>query len=456
MLTSAEAFDRIRKRSDFGAEVDGLLDMLANYLNNLPPAGIPSASSDSKGITSVIDAFKTSPRYSFGTSALQKSLLNNWRDNLLYAGGKSGTFFVNGSSTPCRAILLFGGLRDKSAAQRRASPAEVADPAMYLEGANATDFPAEGAYTGATAYDNKQPTRDIIRCINGLGSGQADFDPADISSGYVIAGDGVVIDTHTVPEEPALVLSAVAVKGGGCFWHKSPIPLADKTLRAYFEFRFQRGDGFALGTAPTDLGNGFTLQFVQGDPGLPDSCGSVADMGSLNASSDWGALSAIIETDVHKDAARGDPDANHSAILTNGRLDHASGTISSSCNDLKPGCRFTPANTFEEQPLPKPHNQRIEIITGCDTSCAHCNPAAHPASSSFMKVSAWIDCHDCSDTGTNLDQTSQQPTIQRCVAFHEEMNSVYFGFTAGFPLNSTENPELNQGVIINRFILRSE
>ena len=455
-ITSAELFERVRKRTDFRAEIDGLLDMLANYLNNQPPAGIPSASVDNKGVTSVIDAFVESPRYNFGTSKFQKVLLNNWRDNLLYAGGKAGNFFVNGSSTPCRAILFFGGLRDHSVPQQRATLAEIADPKMYLEDANAVIFPLDGTYVGATAYDDKQPTRDIVRCINGLGSGQAAFDPASISNDFAIIGDGIATDTQTVPEEPALVLSAVAGKGGGCLWHKSPIPLADKTLRVYYEFRFSRGDGFALGTASTDLGNGFALQLVQGDSGVPDACGSVADMGTLNAMSEWGALSLIFETDVHRDSSKTDPPANHSAILTNGYLNHASASISSSCNDLKPGCRFTPANTFEELSLPKTHNQRIEIVTGCDSNCSTCNPSAHPKSSNYAKVSAWIDCHDCTDTGANLDQTSQLPTIQRCVAFHEEMNSIYFGFTAGFPLNSTEQPELNQGVIINRFVLRSE
>jgi hypothetical protein len=77
--------------------------------------------------------------------------------------------------------------------------------------------------------------------------------------------------------------------------------------------------------------------------------------------------------------------------------------MSSDCNGTKSGCLHSPANLFEEgdqadnDPPPSPHNQRIEIQTGCDATCTSCNPATHVTPNTYAKITVWVDCTDCNE-----------------------------------------------------------
>ena len=114
------------------------------------------------------------------------------------------------------------------------------------------------------------------------------------------------------------------------------------------------------------------------------------------------------------------------------------------------GCSHSPANRFEEEP-PLAHRQRVEIHSGCDALCTACNHRPVAAPNDHISVTAWIDCSDCSDIAQDLDRAAHQPTMQRCLGADPALDSVYYGFTGGFPGGAPA-----QAVTLGRLILRSD
>ena len=459
-ITSKDIFDRVKKRADFKADIDGLLNDLAAYLNSLSPTSLPSVSG-AKGIDTVIANYiEANP----SLPETKKNLLNNWQDNLLYTG-PSGGFTINGSGTTCRALLMFGGERTTRTspplvAQTRSTVTEKSDPGMYLEGINVA-FPNTGNYTAATQYDKANPSADIILCINGLSAGTASFsNPTDFAS-FVPTGVGVTPDATTTPDTPTVIIADAAGGGGGCFWFATPMPLSGKTLRAYYQFKFLYPDPYALLPnpipvgSPPDRGNGFTLQMVRSDIGTPTTCGTESNMGALATSDMWGSFSYIVETDVLRDGMPKDPAGNHTAIMTNGNLVHGKNSVSSACDGSHSGCLHSPTNKLEDTPKPLLHNQRIEIDTACNSTCTLCNQV-NPVGPTYAKIAAWVDCADCSDVVTSLNRTTTPPTILRCTTLDPKMDSFYFGFTGGFRSGATAGAAPAQGVVISNFSLRSD
>ena len=463
-ITGKEIFDRIVRRSDFKTDIDTLVDGVANHLNNQNPADLPNTSPDRKGVKVVIDKYlEDNP----ALSNQKENVLTNWQDNLLYVGGPGGNFTLTGSTTPCRALLFFGGNRTtrtlapltaqtRSTAAEKGDDANFGDATMYLEGDNALLFPANGTYTRATQFSAENPDTDLVRCINGLGSGSASFSNATDFASFTPTGVGVKADATTDPATPTVSMVDASGSSGGCFWFPTAIPLAGKTLRAYYDFRFIYADTYALDGLGSDRGNGFTFQMLRSDLGLPSTCGSETTMGALKTSDMWGSLSFIVETDIHKDGSVNDPVGNHTAVHTNGSLSHASGTMSAACNGTLSGCRREPSNGFEESLKPLSHNQRIEIHSGCNAGCSSCNPLAHAAPNTYARISVWIDCTDCNDVVADLNRLTKAPSIQRCTALHPELNAIYFGFTGGFRSGSTAGEAPAQGVTISNFSLRSD
>ncbi|MDP2369887.1 hypothetical protein [Rhodoferax sp.] len=402
-ITSTEIFDRVKRRSDFKADIDALVGDLADYLNGLPPAMLPATSVGNKGADTVLADFTA--LHSLAWPALKTAVQTNWRSNLLYAR-PAGLSTVN-STAGCSAVLLFAGERTLRTAvpltaQVRATPAQTGnplvfgDPAMYLEGPN-TVFPGSGAYAGVSFFDPTAASADVVRCITGLPAGATQASFAMDFGTFIPVGVGVTTD----PINKTVTIADAAGAGGGCLWSPTVIPLAGKTLRAYYDYKFGFDDPFALTGVGLDRGNGFAMQMVTGQFGVqPNTCGTEATMGVLGSADVWGHDSIIFETDVFRDAARADPVENHSAIMMDGFLDHAplapSSTISAACDGSAAGCAHSAANQFEELSL-QTHNQRIEIYTGCNASCSVCSPAAHGAPTNYAQINAWVDCKDCSD-----------------------------------------------------------
>ena len=457
-ISSREIFDRVRARSDFKTDVDALLDDITLCLNNLPPATLPAASAINKGVgdyaLTANDVLSLCPP----ASPLKQNVMINLQNNLLYTKPAAASS-LNGLPG-CNAMLFFSGSRQ--GAQSRATPFEQASAANYLEGGNLALFPLDGAYASALSYSSTASSNDIARCIKGLPAGATQQSFANNFNTFSATGPGAGAAVTPDATSQTVVITDASGTGNGCFWSPNAVPLAGKTLRAYYEFQFSYADLFALLSAPTDpdRGNGFTFQMVQSfGLSAPNNCGTESALGALGSSDVWGSFSFIIETDVRKGA--GEPVENHTAIMTNGSLAHGSGTLTTACNGTARGCRHSPANKFEESPAPLAHNQRIEIHTGCLPGCTGtCIPASHGIGTRiYAKISAWVDCSDCKDVATDLDQTTNPSTIQYCTATPlaaPEMNSVYFGFTGGFLSGATPGQAPAQGVTIRNFSLRSD
>ena len=399
-IASRDIFDQIRKRDDFGRDINELIGQLAFHLSANPPAASP----DNKGMGrkgEAIDGYgNVSPRKDLISSTRLKKVRDHWRDNLLYA---KGDFLVDNNPNPCQAILIFSG--ERTAGQSRVTPDEKNTPGMYLEPPN-TAFPAtDFSYRGADSYDKKSSSADVVRCIT-RPAAQVSF-AADLQN-FVIRGTPSTVTTNT--DEKTVTITSSASTTGGCFWSPIPVPLVNRNLRAYYEYQFGFGETYPESGEYADKGrgNGFVFQLVRGDTpqivdGLPDApniCGLTKNMGALAGGDSWGNISYIVETDVRQNADNNDPPGNHTAIMINGDLTHET-PPSPACDGSDTGCRHDPANRFEELPTPLLHNQRIEIHTGCNTNCSVCNPESNGG---YALISTWVDCQGCSDvTADYLD-----------------------------------------------------
>ncbi|HJW27058.1 MAG TPA: hypothetical protein VJ576_19360 [Rhodocyclaceae bacterium] len=446
-LNADDVFRRVRARRAFADDVNGILDEFKLCLDRVAN---PPTASGAKGFDGVFDwvtsATNCAPYDSPGSP--KRQFLEHWRNNFLYTKPATAPTFNGG---PCTAVLLFGGAR--VAGQSRGTPAEIATAANYLEGANAAAFPDGTGYVAAqpSAFNAASPGTDLIRCITGYPAGSISF--AANFADFAAAGNGVSLDTTY----QTISLAGTASATGGCFWYPNPLPLAGRTLRAYYRYAFAFPDTYALTGSGTDRGNGFTFQLVRSDlPNSPVSlCGRTIDMGALTigtpgAGGGLSVYSFTIESDVRQDVGNLDPSGNHTAILAYGNLAHTptNGTPTTACNASAKGCLHTPANKFEESPTPAEHNQRIEILSGCNSACSACDPTAHGVPNNHVRIRVWVDCADCTDTAVDYPG---EPNMQRCTVLDSPLASAYIGFTGGFRTGSGA-----QGVTLRDFVLLSQ
>lgn len=456
-MTTDDLFGVVGRHTGFAETINQMLYKLSSCL--APPAPTPFApmAPSNKGVDYTHPFFNSCP-------GIDTAVRDNWRENLLYVKPASGKVTVNGDSN-CDAVLIFSGSR--TGTQNRALAAERLLASNYLEDIPATiTAPARpnlsqyalpnptfaGLSPTPSQYNTSQPSADVFRCLK---PGMAVSFASNIG-GFSPSGVGVSIDTMTDPANPTVNIANGGGTSGGCLWFATPVPLLKKTVRAYYAFQF----GFADPIGGTDRGNGFTFSLLRSDlpldlsPLPPIPCGNQIDMGALDNLSGWGGKSYLIETDVRRDAATADPVENHTAIMAYGNLVHSptNGNPTTACNGSAAGCLHSPANKFEESPTPAKHNQRIEIHTGCDAACTVCDPPSHGGANSNVRISAWVNCTNCNDTGANLDRTVQPPVASRCIApLDAELNSFYPGFTGGFRSGAAA-----QSVTISGFDLRSE
>lgn len=440
-ITPKDIFDRVKMTRQFKSDIDVMLDDIAACLGTI--ATISPASPTHKGIDNVINDYNAN----CPNTAVQTNIINNWRDNLLYAHPltESKVTYSNGTTDEhCTAVLLFGG--ERTGAQIRDTQTNQDNATMYLEGSNATLFPNAGTYSGMSRFNGRNASADLLRCIKAAPPTKLSFSNASDFASFTPKGVGVTTDT-TTPGDPKVIFNNAAGSNGGCFWNPNVQQLAGKTIRAYYEFIF----GWPDPPGGADRGNGFTFQMVEGDMPPPPNCGTQADMGALSYTDPRGVTSLLIETDVHQDAANNDSVENHTAIMFGGNMIHSgtNGTLTTACDGSSSGCIHAPANRFEESPTPLLHNQRIEIHTGCDAGCAHCN-ASTPAGSN-TSITVWVDCSDCSDLRSDADRSATPPTIQRCIDLTTVMNTFYFGLTAGFRSGTSL-----QGVTVSKLNISSE
>lgn len=397
LITVDDIFRPIIHRRDFATKIQDLLDDTYFRVTNIPLTG-------DKGTDGIL-CTSLSPK--------NRIFCNNWKEMLLLTNLPTPSpITIDGLPTPqaCDRVLIFGG--QKATDQIRQTDDDRKKPKNYLETPNLDAFFAhDGSFSGASAFKAAKASTDILRCIMSAGvqtsfaSDFSKFSPTGIAGDSV---DGVQTYSSGVTanaNEKTFAIGGVTGTVGGCIWYPVAVPLA-KTLRAYYEYQFAYADAYALTGSGSDRGNGFTFQMVRNDQGSPKSiCGLTANMGALAlgdpASDIWGSGSFIIETDVHEDAARLDPAANHTAIMYGGNLDHSltNGNPTTACDGSAAGCQHTPANKFEEFPSPVSHSQRIQVHSGCNSNCSSC--VAGNAIAPKIKMMTWVDCRDCDDVAVN-------------------------------------------------------
>lgn len=444
-IMPADIFNRIKKRSDFATDIANLLtdivdqaakdDSCAAAATLDPPAaGIAGGGVSGKTVgmaPTIIGACLSTDL------TKRMAVFNNWRNNVLYATCPSSStpcLTVNGNGN-CVGAVIFSG--ERASGTTRPST----DASNYLEGNNLSAFTSSTTtLNGAGPYNWITSTQDIAVCIPPVGGGatQVTFsNPTDFAKfATAIAGVGVTVD----PASQTMSIDVAGGSGGGCAWFPEAMTLNGKTLRAYYTFQFAHDDPIGA----VDLGYGFTLSLLEGDLGMPTTCGTQSRMGVVPASDRPFGL--FVETDIHQATTSGEPNGtpNHTAIMLNGNVDHSTtgGSLTSACNGTSYGCLHSPDNKFEESPTPTEHKQRIEIHTGYNSSCT-------TSGGTYALAKVWVDCVACSDTSADFAAT---PTASRCFELVPQMDTFYFGFTGGF---SSSGGNV-QGVSIRNLDLRVE
>ena len=167
-LMPDEIFARVKKRPDFAAalnvQINDLVDCLESAFFGLPtPAGATPQGQKRVGHLPSLSGFSGCWWMSF----LSDNYYGNWKEQYLYATCTSAgqCLSVNGGSSNCRGVLIFPG--ERSASQSRASAAQRADYANYLEGANLTAFTSNATtFSGITALTTPPTSQDVVRCLN--------------------------------------------------------------------------------------------------------------------------------------------------------------------------------------------------------------------------------------------------------------------------------------------------
>lgn len=182
-ITIDDIFAAMRKRSDFATHIDAVIERAAQAL---------TLQLDSAGFIDTHATFEAGNRASgplpdaltLGITTPHADPHDNWRDQFRFVVCQDGSTCLTAdlaesaasptqpSHTTCRALLLFGGERIRTGPlqQSRATVAERADPAQYLEPPNADSLlSATGGFAGYRHFsipDPLQPsTADVIRCL---------------------------------------------------------------------------------------------------------------------------------------------------------------------------------------------------------------------------------------------------------------------------------------------------
>ena len=156
-LSVGQLFDPLIRRRDFRDAIGNLLDdaTFRAHLQTIVVAG-------NKGTDNLL--------CTSATGADNREFCKNWKEMLFLAQLPSPSrITIDGglSSDVCNRVLIFAGRR--TAGQSRSTSTDKANPANYLEGANATSFnvPTASAtdFAGASVFNWRTPASDLLRCL---------------------------------------------------------------------------------------------------------------------------------------------------------------------------------------------------------------------------------------------------------------------------------------------------
>lgn len=428
IITADDIFRRIMKRSDFKTDIDTMMNNLAACLNGKP---LQAASAGNKGMDNVTT--QCTP-----TVGPQIKVFQNWKENLLYATlATPAQITIDGSPSTetCKAVLIFGGA--KTGTQIRNTSTDKADPSNYLEGSNASAFPAGNAYSGAKLFNAANPSQDLVACITGTVAAPPITFTENIAE-FVTGGSSGGSQVTINPDGSATLFITGASNKSGCFWYPNTMVLYDtgtstgKTMRAYFKFRFEDVE---TNTTSSSYGDGFTFTIMRGtaNTAYPNTmCGGSDRLGYEGSDGGGHPPLAVatpniaMEFDTFYNSADSDPrpggkNQNHIAFIADGDLSHGGVTFASPCAGTTQACYPASSPNWLEDNVT--HQARMEISAGCNSTCSTCG-----GSGSYALVKGWVDCATCSDLGSNYGGT---PHIKQCTALEDSLRSVKFGFTAG-------------------------
>jgi len=189
-ITVDQLFGTLRRRSDFPAMIDTILDSAAlslqSHIANIDPdnpgsTGTEFLAAQAETIIGNRAHGRLPDSTSLGIASEQAAVHDNWRDQLRFVACTDGSTCLTvtladsaispsvSETETCRALVLFGGERLRGT-QRRSTAIERADPAQYLEGMNHMSFSTgTGDYAGYLHYAVTDPhlpaSEDLIRCI---------------------------------------------------------------------------------------------------------------------------------------------------------------------------------------------------------------------------------------------------------------------------------------------------
>lgn len=276
-LTGDMLFGALRKSSNFRADINTMLDRMTSCLRDrvttgtLTPAAIAGYAppADKNGGRIPIDSC-------YGDNQAPLNYFSHYQDQFFVATPTAGNFNVttDGIAQSCPGVLLFANQRGSG--QSRATIAEKATLANYLEGNNLQSFVTNGsiAFSGPSRFDTiasgQTTQQDIVRCIPAGTSFTTVDSPALATGGFsqLAAYDP---GTRTLTLGAENVTTGQGAPGGalfGCAWMQEAHALNDG-LRAYFQFRF-----IQLGTSVGD--NGFVFAIADAETNGNNVCGASA------------------------------------------------------------------------------------------------------------------------------------------------------------------------------------
>jgi len=189
-ITIDELFGILRRRSDFPAMIDAILDAAALGLQSRLAGTDGGNGPDTAFLTAQAETIIDNRAHgrlpdstTLGVATGEAAAHDNWYDQLRFVACMDGSACLTVALTDsalsppvsmtetCRALVLFGGERLRgNAPQWRSTIAERADAAQYLEGMNLASFTTgTGDYAGYRHYAIADPqlpaSEDLIRCI---------------------------------------------------------------------------------------------------------------------------------------------------------------------------------------------------------------------------------------------------------------------------------------------------
>lgn len=325
-LSSADIFARVRARNDFATYLNAGIKGIQSALSFALPTPETNPDFPSEGANMLPAAAPAS------LSKTDQAFYAQWRDQFRYRKCSiTGSYCFQLGTQKCDGVLFFGG----EGTDGNPRPTTARALANYLEsptlslatGGTSTLSSVNTVYATTSLATRSQ---DLALCLSPQTQSldtSAATSPTPIGVSSTVVPDVVLGPTapqavarYVTDSGPAYFQLGLSNDSGsassdyGCLWYPEPLQLGTGSapihLRAYFAFTVDA------------LGQGFTFAIADADSGVNPSatmCGNGGAMlsyaGSNGVTASIGYPKMALEIDTHQDAAQGDLDDGHMAIV---------------------------------------------------------------------------------------------------------------------------------------------